>query len=133
LTSNLRHSFHNIDDSEDVRDLSSIESPHEARLASLILSPGQIITAVLHSKSAIRMLPLDLQTRALNAYASSLSTVWIVCSGLFVITLISACFMQEKELPGKVTSGVKSTGDGAVESGFGEGLRAATIEGDTRA
>ncbi len=91
-----------------------------------------MITAILHSKSAIRLLPLNLQVRALDAYASSLSTVWVVSGCLAIVTLISALFIQEKELPGRVSQDVKSTGGGAGEGDLERGRVFATIEGETR-
>jgi len=63
----------------------------------------QIIYSILHSKSAIGLLPADLRIKALGAYASSISTVWLVSAGVSILTIIAACFMQEKDV-GKVTS-----------------------------
>lgn len=109
LTSNLRSRFADVDNSED------------------------LITAILHSKSAIRLLPLDLQQLALDAYAASLSTVWVVCGGLAIVTLICACFIKEKELPPRsVSEAVKSTAGGSVEAGVAQVMGTATIEGDSR-
>ena len=109
LASGLRQRFVDVDNNED------------------------IVTAVLHSKSAIRLLPADLQVLALDAYASSISTVWGVCGGLAILTLIAAFFVKEKELPERdIDNAVKSTGGGVVEGGFGEGLGGSTIERDNR-
>ncbi|CAD6575001.1 MAG: hypothetical protein TREMPRED_001269 [Tremellales sp. Tagirdzhanova-0007] len=79
-----------------------------------------IITAILHSKSAIRMLPGNLQIRALDGYASSLATVWVVCGVIAMFALVSSCFIKEKELPGKITSTspVKFTEDAEVVGTF---------------
>ena len=66
------------------------------------------------------MLPGNLQIRALDGYASSLATVWVVCGVIAMFALVSSCFIKEKELPGKITSTspVKFTEDAEVVGTF---------------
>ncbi|ORY30040.1 multidrug resistance protein fnx1 [Naematelia encephala] len=92
------------------------------------------ITAILHSKAAIRQLPEPYQSRALEAYANSISTVWLVSAVIALITVITAFGIQEKDVHGKTPQSgiVKATGGGVVEGGFGEGLGQGTIQGETR-
>jgi hypothetical protein len=59
---------------------------------------AQIISSVLHSKTAIRLLPPSLRDIALRSYAHSLSFVWVGCGLVGMITLASAYFIQEKEM-----------------------------------
>jgi len=91
----------------------------------------QIVTSILHSKSAIRLLPESLQIRALDAYAASISTVWVVSGVVSVLTIIAACFMQEKDVHGKtLPDKVRGTGGGAVDE-LGDLLGAGTINGES--
>jgi len=64
---------------------------------------GQIIQAVLHSKSAVRQLPSPLSEQALDAYAASIKTVWAVSGLVAIVTVICACGIQEKNTEGKVS------------------------------
>lgn len=90
---------------------------------------AQVINSILHSKAAIRLLPPDLQRLALDAYARSLSIVWICCGSVAVLTVISACLIDEIDIHGNKE--VEGTGGGTVEGGYGEGLGEATVEGET--
>jgi hypothetical protein len=93
LAFHLRRRLPNDQYKNDVSRLSSsttIETPRGADV--------QIINAVLHSKAAIRQLPMPAQKIALDVYAKSLSTVWIGCAGVSCLTLLSAWFIQEKEM-----------------------------------
>jgi hypothetical protein len=87
----------------------------------------QIINSILHSKAAIRLLPVDQQTLALDAYAKSLSVVWICCGTVAILTLLSACLIDEIDV--HASGEVKASGGGAVEGGFGEGFGDAAVEG----
>lgn len=60
----------------------------------------QLISSILHSKSAIHTLPPGLEALAIKAYARSLSTVWFTASAIAVLTIISSLFIQEKEVGG---------------------------------
>ncbi|WVQ81247.1 hypothetical protein IAT38_003369 [Cryptococcus sp. DSM 104549] len=94
----------------------------------------EIINAILHSKSAIRLLPPSLQSLALAAYANSLSVVWVVTAGVAVLTFITSLFIEAKEVHHKETKRVlKGTGGGINEGApFGEGLGEASLEGERR-
>jgi len=60
----------------------------------------QVISSILHSKSAISRLPSSAQVLALQAYASSISIVWIATGCIMIVTVVSGCFIQEKEVGG---------------------------------
>jgi hypothetical protein len=80
------------------------------------------------------MLPSPLRERALEAYASSLSTVWIVTGILAIVTVICATGIQEKMVGDGSRPGdgdIKGSGGGIVD-GMGDGLGAASVEGETR-
>jgi len=83
---------------------------------------SQMIDAILHSKSAIRELPPHLEQAAIDAYAHSLSAVWVVAGSVAVLTVISSLFIQEKDVGSKG----EETGGGVVGDG-GEGLGGGTV------
>ncbi|ORX33406.1 multidrug resistance protein fnx1 [Kockovaella imperatae] len=72
--------------------------------------PGrdEIISSILHSKAAIARLPPTLQNLALKAYASSISIVWISTGCIMILTVLSACFVQEKDVTGNSVKGSDS-------------------------
>lgn len=72
---------------------------------------------MLHSKNAIRLLPPDLRDVALHAYAHSLTYVWIGCGLVGMITLASACLIQEKEMGPVKPKRRKSKGTGGAVMG----------------
>ena len=85
-----------------------------------------MISSILHSKSAIRLLPPHLEQKAIDAYAHSLSAVWYTASGVAVLTILASFFIQEKDVgAGKEGEG---TGGGVVGDG-GEGLGSGTVVG----
>lgn len=90
-----------------------------------------IISSILHSKSAIRLLLPDLRERALQAYGWSIATVWIISGGIAVLTMVSAWFIKEKEIGGGKEANAKvGKVVGGVVGELGEGLGQGTIERD---
>jgi hypothetical protein len=83
-----------------------------------------MIDAILHSKSAIRELPPHLEQAAIDAYAHSLSAVWVVAGGVAALTVVASLFIQEKDVGSKG----EGTGGGVVGDG-GEGLGGGTVVG----
>ena len=76
----------------------------------------QIISSILHSKSAISRLPSSAQDLALQAYASSISIVWVATGSIMIITVVCGCFIQEKEVGGPgAKEGKQATGSGDPE------------------
>ena len=64
----------------------------------MLISETQLISSILHSKSAIHNLPPNLEKLAIKAYANSLSVVWMTASGIAVLTVLSSFFIQEKSV-----------------------------------
>ncbi|OCF38301.1 multidrug resistance protein fnx1 [Kwoniella heveanensis CBS 569] len=113
---------------------------------------SQIISAILHSKAAIRLLPPALRIKALYSYAHSLSVVWIFSSVIATITFICSFWIQsrnvhdhdhdhdhkrkrqkqdlEEEAAGKkqLKKRVEGTGAGVVDEPFGDGLGEASVQ-----
>ena len=87
---------------------------------------SQLISSILHSKSAIRELPPHLEQAAIDAYAHSLSAVWMAAGGVAILTIVASLFIQEKDV-GSKTEGAE-TGGGVVGDG-GEGLGGGTVVG----
>jgi hypothetical protein len=88
-----------------------------------------MIASILHSKSAIRLLPPDLVQPAIDAYAHSLSAVWFTASGVAVFTILASLFIQEKHVGGgkdKRETDTVGTGGGVIGDS-GEGLGGGTV------
>ncbi|ODN74574.1 hypothetical protein L202_06936 [Cryptococcus amylolentus CBS 6039] len=91
----------------------------------------QIIDAILHSKSAISLLPPSLQPLALAAYSSSLSTVWLVSSAVAVLTLLCSFFIQVHHVDEEENKVSQGTGGGLNEGPpFGQALGEASSQGE---
>ncbi|WWC69120.1 uncharacterized protein I206_103056 [Kwoniella pini CBS 10737] len=93
----------------------------------------KIISAILHSKSAIRLLPPSLRDLALKSYSHSLSVVWFFSAIIALVTFINSFWIESNPVhdDGKEEA-VRESGAGISEGGFGEGLGEGTIEGETR-
>ncbi|WWD20929.1 hypothetical protein CI109_105407 [Kwoniella shandongensis] len=110
--------------------LGALVSHLKARFGDLS-NGNEVINAILHSKSAIRLLPPRLKNLALEAYANSLSVVFVVSSAIALITFISSFWIEYHEVHGVQKRSVKSTGGGVNDGGpYGEGLGAASLEGE---
>lgn len=64
-----------------------------------------IINAIVHSKEAIKDLPSNQRALALDAYAVSISVVWVACAGVAVLTLLAALFIRQNDIHGKGKAG----------------------------
>ncbi|OCF71477.1 multidrug resistance protein fnx1 [Kwoniella mangroviensis CBS 8886] len=94
---------------------------------------NEIISAILHSKSAIRLLPPSLRELALASYSHSLSVVWIFSAIIATITFINSFWIESSEVhKDEEDDQLRKGVGGVVEGGFGEGLGESTIEGETR-
>ncbi|WWC89697.1 uncharacterized protein L201_004622 [Kwoniella dendrophila CBS 6074] len=107
---------------------------------------NEIISAILHSKSAIRLLPPTLRQLALNSYSHSLSVVWLFSAVIAFICFVNSFWIQSiqvddnngqddtkrRQNDGEEGSIIRNSGAGIVEGGFGEGLGESTIQGETR-
>ncbi|WWC60765.1 uncharacterized protein I303_103341 [Kwoniella dejecticola CBS 10117] len=93
----------------------------------------KIISAILHSKSAIRLLPPALRDLALASYSHSLSFVWFFSAIIALVTFVNSFWIESSPVhdQGKEEV-VRDSGAGIVDGGFGEGLGEGTTEGETR-
>ncbi|WVF71816.1 hypothetical protein IAT40_006624 [Kwoniella sp. CBS 6097] len=114
---------------------------------------NEIISAILHSKAAIRLLPPSLRIKALYSYAYSLSVVWIFSAIIATITFVCSFWIQSPDVhershsesdhdqtssraeadveAGRRTKRVEGTGVGVVGEPFGDGLGEASVQGET--
>ncbi|WVQ99086.1 hypothetical protein IAU59_006218 [Kwoniella sp. CBS 9459] len=117
---------------------------------------NEIISAILHSKAAIRLLPPSLRIKALYSYAYSLSVVWTFSAIIAIITFVCSFWIQSPDVHERGHSHssdfkstatgdaaaarrrsrrqkrrIQETGVGVVDEPFGEGLGEASIQGET--
>ncbi|WVQ75495.1 hypothetical protein IAR50_005120 [Cryptococcus sp. DSM 104548] len=91
----------------------------------------QIINSILHSKSAIPLLPPSLQAPALAAYSSSISTVWLVSSAVAVVTLLCSFSIQTHQVDEEESKVIAGAGGGSSDGPqFGQALGEASTEGE---
>ncbi|WRT67494.1 uncharacterized protein IL334_004466 [Kwoniella shivajii] len=99
---------------------------------------NEIISAILHSKSAIKLLPPSLKAIALTSYAHSLSIVWMFSAIIASVCFVNSFWIESSEIHNEDGTGnngksseIQNAGGGVIEGGFGEGLGDATIEGES--